>query len=176
MDLIEIYIEEQEELVRKIKKAREECNTGTYLNLIKALKEIGFLLKDEEIKRNISKATLYFDATYDCTMVYHGDKIYRLSGCKVIEIVDKLEEILEGYKYGSIVGDYHSVGMAIAHELISRGYRIKSMDYKVIDFNRGVSNELKIDPYETWRESRKNKNKKINTNIDISSNGCILKN
>lgn len=50
VELLEELKNEQRLLLAKIKKAREEDNIGTYKNLIQALREITYLVQNEEIR------------------------------------------------------------------------------------------------------------------------------
>lgn len=137
-NLIETLKNEQELLLNKISKAREKGDSGTYKNLIVALRDISRLIHDEVNIMNIELKynKLYFEVELDRTNIYYNGCIYRVKG-KLNEIAKYIENHICNNKNVEIYGDLHGLGLALADELKYLGYKIKDSEVNIYDFTNG---------------------------------------
>lgn len=133
-NLIETLRTEQELLMNKITKARENGDVGTYKNLITALREIVRLVRDEELYSRSDTSRLYFEAESDTVYIYFKDTVYRVTGDykTISNYIDN--DICKGDRSIKIHGDCHGFGLGLGDCLYDLGYEIKNTTLVISDF------------------------------------------
>ena len=124
---------EQVLLLEKVRKAREEDNIGTYKNLILALKEVTYLIQNEEVKLKAEK--MYVDMG-ETTYIYYKGKMLTLKGTKNDEaIANKVIDAVWNSKDVPIYIDTVGFGLALYQFLENKGYNVLKTENLNIKIN-----------------------------------------
>ena len=124
---------EQVLLLEKVRKAREEDNIGTYKNLILALKEVTYLIQNEEVKLKAEK--MYVDMG-ETTYIYYKGKMLTLKGTKNGEaIANKVIDAVWNSKDVPIYIDTVGFGLALYQFLENKGYNVLKTENLNIKIN-----------------------------------------
>ena len=124
---------EQVLLLEKVRKAREDDNIGTYKNLILALKEVTYLIQNEEVKLKAEK--MYIDIG-ETTYMYYKGKMLTLKGIINIEVIaNKVIEVVANRKDVPIYIDTRACGLALYQLLESKGYNVLKTENLNIKIN-----------------------------------------
>lgn len=153
LDLIFALKNEQNLLLKKMKRALDENNVGTYKNLVLALKEITGLIQKEEWTQKWSKYScdnkeyisvweqheteiknhrkfelevkkqLYIDFGRDITKIYFNNKITYIKNSPVNLVTDTIISLLGGDNNIEICGDFNGLGITLLDSLRSKGVK-----------------------------------------------------
>lgn len=134
-NLIETLRTEQELLMNKITKARENGDVGTYKNLITALREITRLIHDEEMIATRNSNKLYFEVESERTYIYYEGVVYRTSG-NFMTIAKYISRICNGNKSVEIYGDCHGLGLGLLDSLNNLGYTVRNTKLVISDVDK----------------------------------------
>lgn len=130
-----------------------DCNfkmNSRYLNLKNYLDLEGFYMynpssvnhkhnTNEKLHYTVEYGTTFSGDTNCKCRVYFKDSIHTITGT-IKTMADYIEKLTEN-KDVDIYGDYSNIGMGLADELISRGFKLYDTTLKYNDINRG--NDIK---------------------------------
>ena len=133
LNLLSTLKNEQQLLLGKMRKVREDDNIGTYKNLVQALREITNLVQNEERAINYEKAYIEIDRE-SAYIYFKGEKtLVKVNNPDVM--VNMIKSKLNNNKEVPIYIDTRAIGIVVHDFLKSEGYNVFKAEINIVKIN-----------------------------------------